>query len=161
MYRGYNLAFLFNHLHGFDIDPRVFRCEGEIVVENYCEAAVFGLEVQEEIEVPGWFQSPLENEIQVRFAARCALSVLPLWSKYGNVKTLMDDPVSAAKKALDDGEESAYWSAVSVANTAFADLAKHLNNGTGVRHHAAQSARGAWVANGGIDLCKLADESVT
>lgn len=72
-YRNLNLGLLLNPQHADISNPRVWKCDGNVVVEDWGKTGCFDLEVIEELIQPEWYQdTETRNRVVIQFAILCA-----------------------------------------------------------------------------------------
>jgi len=185
-YKNLNLGLLMNPIHADIQNPKIFICEGDIVIEDYSKCGVFELTLMKEIKIPEWYlKDEIKNKVLVYFSILCAESVLHLYEKkYNDDKPR--NAIKAAREYLNNGHataraaRAAYAAANAAARAAYAAANAAASAAYAAANAAASAAANAYAYaaanaaanaaraanaadysdNKKIDFCKLADEAV-
>jgi hypothetical protein len=78
-YKNINLAFLLNPIHADIEDPLLWKCVGDVCVEDFGKVGTFSLHIKKQLSTPKWVNSNKEQDVRIVFAILCAESVLSVF----------------------------------------------------------------------------------
>ncbi len=175
-YADLNLAFLFNPLHLDIIYPRVFECEGEVVLTDWDKVGCQTLTTVKEIKPPSWVRSKNDKKVRVQFAVLCGREVLPIFEKeYPNdarprlaieaAEKWLAKPTKknadAAYAASNAASAAAYDADFAAAYAAYAASNAASAAAYAAAFAAAYAASHAFYSKPSIDFAALAEQAVT
>jgi hypothetical protein len=141
-YKDINLAFLLNPIHANIINPRLYECQGEIVISDFSKVGCFDLTLTKEIKPPTWVGRKDEIKVRLLFAVLSAREVLPIFEKkYPN-----DNRSRLAIEAAENYINNPAARAAEAAEAAWAAGAAAAGAAGGAAGRAAWAAWAAWAA---------------
>ena len=163
-YKSPNLGLLLNPIHANFTNPLLFKCEGEVVAEDWSKVGCSLLTITEQLPLPKWYaNADTRKKVQAYFAILCAESVLPDDSiprkALETARAYLEG--KATKKEVKAAAYAIYVAAYYAARAAYAAFyAAYAACAAYAAYYVANATANAACADSSINFIKLADEAV-